>query len=204
MSHILNVMVASAQAGSRRVVFASSNHVMGGYKDDHVHETVHPTDPPMCGTTLRDEAARWKSGDAVAYAAAKLAGERLARTLAAATATEFVTLRIGWCQPGLNTPETLSAAGVPPEYQTPGDDKELKGEDVDEAWFKGMWLSNADFLAYFTAAIDVRLEAKHSLVNAMSKNTGARWSLHETEMLLSVQSVDDSNRAAPGDAPGDN
>ena len=54
-----------------------------------------------CGTLLQDPADTAASGDAVAYAAAKLAGEQLCRALAArGGATSFAILRIGWCQPG--------------------------------------------------------------------------------------------------------
>jgi hypothetical protein len=40
-------------------------------------------------------------------------GERLARALGQASSTSFVCLRIGWCQPGANSPHTLNAAGTP-------------------------------------------------------------------------------------------
>ena len=111
----------------------------------------------MVGTALRDAAARAKSGDAVAYGAAKLAGEQLAKALAAVggTRTSFAILRIGWCQPGANRPGTLSAAGVPPEFQNAGGGGGgAASADVDEAWFKNMWLSNGDFLRYFESALD--------------------------------------------------
>ena len=85
---------------------------------------------------------------------------------------------------------------------------------MDEKWFKGMWLSNQDFLAYFRAAltVDVPLATAPSsgsgerktphrhirrgflLLNAMSRNSGAKWSLEETELHLGVKSEDDSNR----------
>lgn len=197
MSHVFNVLLAASARGVRRVVFASSNHVMGGYKDRPDLGRVHPTSPPMVGTALRDPEALAKSGDAVAYAAAKLAGEQLAKALAAAgSRTSFALLRIGWCQPGANRPETLSAAGVPPEYQQ--DKAGAAGAaaaadvDVDEAWFKGMWLSNRDFLRYFEAALDAPVAAGSTIhVNAMSGNAGMRWSLEETVAALGVEALDD-------------
>ena len=152
-----------------------------------------------CGTLLQDPADTAASGDAVAYAAAKLAGEQLCRALAArGGATSFAILRIGWCQPGANLPTTLSAAGVPAEYQTKGVDASSAArpqpqEDVDDAWFKGMWLSNGDFLRYFEAALTrpPPPPGQVVLVNAMSANTGARWSLAETERALGVAARDD-------------
>jgi nucleoside-diphosphate-sugar epimerase len=111
MSHTFNVFVAASEAGVRRVVFASSNHVMGGYKDLPAFGPVTPDAPPRCGTFLRDPEDTARSGDAVAYAAAKLAGEQLCRALAcrAGCRTNFLVLRIGWCQPVRRPPPVLSA-----------------------------------------------------------------------------------------------
>lgn len=95
MAHSFNVMLNAERRGVRRVVFASSNHVMGGYKDDWAHGLISPCDPPRCGTLLHDARARSVVGDAVAYAAAKLAAEQLAHALALSRRTTFVVLRIG-------------------------------------------------------------------------------------------------------------
>jgi hypothetical protein len=211
------------------------------------------------------------SGDGKAYAAAKLAGERYARTLGNlyGNVTTFVVLRVGWCQPGENIPATLTAAGSPPEYllqekkKIYDDDNDHESdedygccrkqggaakEDVeqskidscsnnttdaddddaankDELWYKQMWLSNRDFLAYFTAAMDVNVPtttataatatsiatSEHSgvvhqqhnsniqkgflLLNAMSRNCNAKWNLDDTEKWLGVVSIDDSMAA---------
>ena len=205
MSHAFNVFLAASQFGVRRVVFASSNHVMGQYKEKRTHGKVRPTDPPACGTPLRNKADLAASGDAIAYSVAKLAGEQLTRAMAACSAssgcskTTFYTLRIGWCQPGENSPKTLSAAGVPPEFQNEGVEAASKAgeaEDVDGDWFKGMWLSNGDFLRYFEAAIRGPPPPSGSvvLVNAMSNNKGMRWSLEETVAALGVEARDDSRR----------
>eukprot|EP00957_Ditylum_brightwellii_P106864 8152614-Ditylum_brightwellii.AAC.1 len=162
MDHCCNVFNAACSRGVRRVIFATTSHTMGGYKDvDPPLEagTLGPDLPPKVGTKLLDPVALEASGDSVAYGAAKLCGERLAASLAAlhAPRTTFVCLRVGWCQPGDNLPETLSAAGSPPEFQsdTGVSEEEKRGENggTDELWFKGMWLSNRDFLAYFEAAL---------------------------------------------------
>ena len=58
---------------------------------------------------------------------------------------------------------------------------------------KNMWLSNGDFLRYFTAALDAPVPVgKLLVVNAMSKNTGMRWSITETVAALGVEAQDDS------------
>lgn len=198
----------------RRVVFASSNHVMGGYKDDTTFgpSSVKPNSDPRVGTIPLDPKTLAVSGDAMGYAAAKLAGERLAMTLANmyGDTTSFVVLRIGWCQPGENLPSTLSAAGSPPEFLLEGDDEaaaveQSEGDKKDEVWFKQMWLSNRDFLAYFDKALSLNVPTEdiecnvHGnvrkgfvLVNAMSNNAGAKWNLEETQKWLGVVSIDDS------------
>ena len=67
----------------RRVILASSNHVMGGYKDDPTYgpSSIYPYSDPSVGTVPLNPQQIESSGDAVAYAAAKLAGERCAMTL---------------------------------------------------------------------------------------------------------------------------
>jgi nucleoside-diphosphate-sugar epimerase len=145
MDHSFNVLLASQKGKVRRFVLASSNHVMGGYKDDETWTSTDTTEtteaPPRTlvrgggglitpqlkvrvGTKVK---AVERCGDAVAYGAAKLAAERLCASLAAAAAaaagspssTSFVALRIGWCQPGANLPSTLSAEGAPPIFLNP-------------------------------------------------------------------------------------
>jgi hypothetical protein len=198
MSHTFNVFLAATRHGVRRVIFASSNHVMGGYKDLRDVKSVGPLSPPRCGTLLRDPTDRAKSGDAVAYAAAKLAGEQLARALSECNCTtSFVCMRIGWCQPGENHPSTLNPSGSPPQFQSSvtGDIRAeaaaATDRELDEKWFKSMWLSNGDFLRYFTAAIGVDVPSGAPLVlNAMSSNSGMRWSIAESEAVLGVKAMD--------------
>ena len=48
MLHTFNVLLLAERAGVRRVVLASSNHVMGGYKEKRSHGLVRPADPPAC------------------------------------------------------------------------------------------------------------------------------------------------------------
>ena len=86
-AHVLN---AAALGGVERVVFASSNHAMGGYMplDGPIHEGL----PPL------------PDGD---YGASKLAGERLGIALADAFDLTFVALRLGWNRAGDNPPEGM-------------------------------------------------------------------------------------------------
>ena len=88
---LANVLHAAALAGVERFIFASSNHVMGGYRElDDMRIT--PDLPPR------------PDGP---YGATKLMGERLGRSMSQAFDITFVALRLGWVQPGENRAETL-------------------------------------------------------------------------------------------------
>ena len=97
-------------------------------------------------------------------------------------------------QPGENLPSTLSADGSPPEFLLEGEgsnnntisNEQAENDKKDEVWYKGMWLSNSDFLNYFESAIHLdvptaeeegeeggvhrNVRKGYVLVNAMSKN----------------------------------
>jgi hypothetical protein len=88
---LFNVLHAAALAGVDRIVFASSNHVMGGYQ--HYRDDLIAVDlPPL------------PDGP---YGVTKLVGERVGRSLAKSFDLTFIALRLGWNQPGGNRPETL-------------------------------------------------------------------------------------------------
>jgi nucleoside-diphosphate-sugar epimerase len=91
MDAMANVFNAAALAGVDRIVFASSNHVMGGYKD-RGDEPITTDLPPRPGNP---------------YGMFKLVGERLGQSLALAFDLTFIALRIGWVQEGRNRRETL-------------------------------------------------------------------------------------------------
>lgn len=193
----LHVANAALDLGIKRVVFATSNHVMGRYKDDGLWETVGPGEltpelPPGTG-------AIWHTGaqlmDSTPYATAKLMGERVCKEAALRSngATTFVCVRIGWCQPGENLPTTLSAAGTPTQS---GGATNVGDEAYQRAdrWFKEMWLSNRDFAQLFCKAIVTDGHAwpdGYLLVNGMSANRGMKWSLAATRRGLGYQPQDD-------------
>jgi NAD+ dependent glucose-6-phosphate dehydrogenase len=86
-----NVFHASALAGVERLVFASSNHAMGGYQALGDMPITVDLPPRPDGP----------------YGATKLMGERLGRSLASTFDLSFVALRLGWIQEGPNRPDTL-------------------------------------------------------------------------------------------------
>ena len=88
---LANVFHAAALAGVERLIFASSNHVMGGYKDLGDAPITVDLEPLPDGP----------------YGVTKLVGERLGQSLARAFDLTFIALRLGWIQTGKNRPETL-------------------------------------------------------------------------------------------------
>jgi nucleoside-diphosphate-sugar epimerase len=180
---------ASARAGLRRFVFASSNHVMGGYKDTPVAQSDGglSTDlPPLTGTRVK---TRDGLIDSTAYAAAKLMGERLVAAKAETGAFTAVSLRIGWCQPGENSPETLSAAGTPKSGSVGAN----ADPDGDLRWFKAMWLSNGDLVRSVLAALRADSSTWPSraiVVNAVSANRPSPWDLSAGRKLIGYHPLD--------------
>lgn len=81
MDMTANVLRAARERGAQRVVFASSNWVMAGYRFVDVRLT-----PDLAPLPINP------------YGAAKLAGERMGRD-AAVQGLSFIALRIGWNQP---------------------------------------------------------------------------------------------------------
>ncbi len=174
----------------QRLVFATSNHVMGRYKDANLQPGELHTDLDAGVGTL------WNTGhtdvDSTIYAVAKFAGERLCKTLGKRTdgQTSFVCVRIGWCQPGENCPNTLSAAGTPTETSD-ASNPELEHTNH---WFRTMWLSNRDFLHLFTRAIEAdsaEWPGGCVIVNGMSNNTDMAWNLDATRKYLNYNPQDD-------------
>jgi nucleoside-diphosphate-sugar epimerase len=189
---------ACAEASLSRLVFASSNHVMGGYKDTPValSDGGLTTDlPPLVGTLVKTSEGLI---DSTAYAAAKLMGERVVAVKAETGAFSAVLLRIGWCQPGENTPQTISAAGTPKSGLFETDPE----REHDLRWFRAMWLSNGDLVRCVFAALRADASAWPSqavVVNAVSANRPSPWDLSAGRKRIGYQPVDDVSRDAAPD-----
>lgn len=174
-----------------RFVFASSNHVMGGYKDEPLpHGELLTWDtPPRPGTRYFDG---YEYRTPTAYGASKLMGERAVAARCAASALTGVNVRIGWVQPGENRPQTIDLRGAGRRIgPTLPDQQEM---DRGLAWFRGMWLSNRDFAALMEKALIAPTDAWPSraiLVNGMSRNTGTVWNLDNGRNWLGYEPADD-------------
>jgi len=199
-----NVVAASQRAGVRRLVVASSSHVLGGYMQTGVRRPTAAALEP--GTPLRHFTRFRLPGfetDASGYASAKLALEEMTRAAAMATrGLSAVIIRIGWCQPGENLPQNMTATATP----TVSADKVAKEMSVEDevaagfdnrdeilAWLHRIWLSTPDFKHLFERAIDADIEGCLT-VFGMSENSGMRWSCAEGWSQLGYKPADDAQR----------
>lgn len=163
---------AAAQAGVRRFVFASSNHVLGGYHDST--ERLTPETPPLPGLRYTAGGEERYSGP---YASAKLCGERLGKAYAATRGLEVIAVRFGWVLRG--KPNTR--ANVPAD----------RGD-----WFRLMWLSDRDYLHLMDRCLAAELPSRFVIVHGMSDNAGMRWDLTSTREILGYDPQDDVTRSA--------
>jgi uronate dehydrogenase len=168
---VVNVFQAAVRAGVKRVVYASSNHVMGGYKDDPEPQLLTTTLPPRPGARY---VVRGEHRDSTPYGSAKLFGERLGYCLSAVHGLSVLAVRIGWAQAGNSRPQD-----IPPDR---------------DAWFRLMWLSNRDYLQLMEKCILADSGLRFAIVNGMSANTGMRWDIAYTRQLLGYEPQDDVTR----------
>lgn len=184
-------LLENAGGGSKpcRFVFASSNHAMGGYKDDPLPggEKLRMATPQMSGTRYWDGTMyRWGA----AYGATKMLGERVCMARANATRGRItaVAARIGWCQGGANLATTLSDGG--------GGTGEPDGTVAarNARWYRDMWLSNGDHERLMFAALTAdagKWPAPAIVVNGMSNNAGMPWDLEDGRAWIGYDPQDD-------------
>lgn len=136
----LNVLRAAQSHGVKRFVFASSNWVLGGYR--FTDAQLSSSTPPRPVNP---------------YGASKLFIERVGIEQAGHSGMAFLSLRIGYCQPGDNQPGRHMAFG---------------------RWGQQMWLSNEDW-AHAVECACLNPFQGAAVVNIMSENAGMRWDLSE-------------------------
>lgn len=163
----LNVFQSAAIAGVPRVIYASSNHVMGGYKDD--------PEPPILTTDLEprpgtDYVVQGEHRNSRAYGATKLFGERVGKCFAETFQRTVIAVRIGWVRPGGNRAEDIPT------------DR--------EAWFRLMWLSDRDYCQLMECCVRADVPRGFHVINGMSGNTGMRWDLSATRALVGYEPQD--------------
>ena len=166
---VINVLSASVQNNVNRFIFASSNHVMGGYKDVHLSEKISTDIPPLPGTHF---VRNGHPCDSIAYGSAKLMGERMGKCFSDAHGISFVAVRIGLVQ----------------RYENRSDDIPRDRE----SWFRLMWISNSDLCQLMERCIHADPTIKFAVINGMSNNTGMRWDIEYARQLIGYEPIDDS------------
>ncbi len=168
---VVNLLSAAAKGGVKRVIYASSNHAMGGYKDVPTPNKITTDIPPLPGTHYVNNE---QSYDSTPYGSAKLMGERMGKCFSDAHGFSFIAVRIGWVQRGENRLNDL-----PPDR---------------ESWFHLMWLSNPDLCQLMERCINADPAIKFAVINGMSNNTGMRWDIEHARELIGYEPIDDSTR----------
>ena len=146
-----NVFDAAHAAGVRRVVFASSMHVMGGYESDEPYRSIvsgsyDGIDPDAVPLVRGDMPLKPDSR----YSAGKAFGEALGRYYAEVEGMEVISVRVG----------------VVARTDRPGGD--------DRSWVA--WFSRRDVAGFFRACIE-RPGLRHEVVYGASANT---WKVYDT------------------------
>ena len=168
----INVINAAKDAGTvKRIVFASTNHVMHGLTmGEHgpgsmsMDRMKHAGGPGSIGTSHPF------SPDSP-YAVSKIFGEMLGQYHAQVLNDfDFVALRIGWCA-----------------YDDPG---ALQGTIHDD-YLRAMWLSKRDAVGFFNSALEVDLKGMRFLsAYAVSNNATCPFNLEESSAALGYKPKD--------------
>lgn len=161
-----------------RIIFASSNHIMGGYLFEKKPSKITINTNVNPGTKFK--LSNGYQSDSTMYAIHKFQAERILYTISNKwyNNIEVIILRIGWIQPGINLPNTLHPSG---DHNNHNYGKEINKSQNDlyiENWFKTMWLSNIDLRLLFNCAINFKMNnKKYYICNGVSNNTNTRWCL---------------------------
>ncbi len=166
MDAAINVFNAAVKGGAKRIVFASSNHTMGGYRDNGtIHPLTSETDP-LPGLRYGNRADL----DTTPYGAFKLAAERLGKCYAEIHGISFIAVRIGFANRDDNSAENLRTF---------------------EAWAQMMWLSDRDYCQLMTRCIEAPSSVNFAVINGMSDNSGMRWEIASLKDLIGYEPQDD-------------
>jgi len=168
---LVNVFLAAAGAGVKRLVYASSNHVMGGYKDRPEPRLLTTDLPPLPGARY---VVNGEPRDSAPYGSAKLFGERLGECFSETHRLSVIAVRIGWVLPRDNRPQDIAPERDP--------------------WFRLMWLSNRDYCQLMEKCVTADPSLRFAVVNGMSANTGMRWDLDHTRRTVGYDPQDDVTR----------
>ena len=155
-----NVFQAAHEAGVRRIVFASSMHVMGMYEEEEPWRSIAAGEygdlDPATVALVSAEAPVRADGR---YAVTKAFGEQLARYYAEAEGMEAISVRLGTIS-GNNHPGADARSYV-------------------------SWFSHRDLGDFFAACVE-KPDIKHAIVYGASANT---WKIYDTPAGWSILGI---------------
>ncbi len=187
-----NVGLAAADAGVRRFVNTSSNHAIGGYKDEPLSSSVK--NGGMSEDLSPAPGTKWNNGtvdlDSTPYGVSKVMAERFFSALCASSNCDMtaISIRIGWALEGENDPSDISISGSPTGQSSTSAANNEEAKTL--RWFRNMWLSNGDFDRLMVRAIlsDTQNWPQNSIIiNGVSDNTGSDWSLANAAKYIGYQ-----------------
>lgn len=174
-----NLFDAALEKGVRRIIYASSNHVMGGYEKKYeafYHSEVIKTDP------LKGNHLFWPDSF---YGVSKLFGEGLGRYYHSWFGLEFISLRLG--------------SVLDPDHDHPYGyadirKEELQGYIKEEEYnalvnrLRATWLSRRDFKDLVKKALEA--DVKFGIYNGLSANNRRWFDLKEATEELGYKPQD--------------
>ena len=176
-----HVFEAASRAGVPRVVFASTNHVVGQCEVDNAPQ-LYELDDDRC----IDEHADVRPDSL--YAASKVFGEALGRYYADTRAMSVICLRIGSVRPD-NDPYGPTVASSAGWLNLDHHGKLLRS--------RATWLSHRDCVQLFRQSLTA--DVAWSVAFGTSANPRLIWSLGSAERDLGYQPADGSPEDLPGD-----
>jgi NAD+ dependent glucose-6-phosphate dehydrogenase len=175
-----NVFEAARRAGAKSVVFASSNHAVGGYELDGLPSIYDLDDPRVYDQTVEVRP------DSL-YGVSKVYGEALGRHYSDAFGLRVYCLRIGSVRADDNPRDPSVAKGsfwldLTPEQKF--------------ARTRATWLSQRDAAGLISACIEAE-QTKFAIVYGISNNPRQMWDLSHARDVLGWVPQD----AAPEELP---
>jgi uronate dehydrogenase len=164
----MNALEAARQAGARRFVFASSNHVTGMYEREAPYDAIvagdytglDPASIPLIGAAspIRPDGA---------YAVGKVLGEAAARWYSEALGLSAICLRIG----------TVN-----------GEDRPLQPRHF------ATLLTHADLLRLVGCALEAPADLRFGVYYGVSRNTWRFWDISNAAHEIGYDPQDDAER----------
>jgi nucleoside-diphosphate-sugar epimerase len=173
-----NVFEAARRAGVECVVFASSNHAVGGYEVEGAPDIYALDDPRRIDQTVQIRPDSY-------YGVSKAFGEALGRYYVDAFKMRVFCLRIGWVRADDNPRPDVRGGSEWLDLRTP--------EDF-YARLRTIWLSKRDCCQLIARCLDAE-HIKYGIYYGMSDNPRKFWSLDNAREELGFAPQD----SAPSD-----